>query len=104
MTTRRRCLLGVARIYGVESQTYRALMSSGMERDQLMITLLTVSGKRSKHANIALEAHANGHESMAIKALSLGKDAAILADFDVPELFVVAAAVYSERMSARTGR
>ena len=41
---------------------------------------------------------------MAIKALSLGKDAAILADFDVPELFVVAAAVYSERMSARTGR
>ena len=104
MTTRRRCLLGVARVYGVESQCYRALMSSGMERDQLMITLMTVSGKRSKHANQALEFHANGHESDAIKALSLGKDAAVLADFDLPELFVVAAVVYSERMSTRTGR
>jgi predicted MFS family arabinose efflux permease len=104
MTTRRRCLLGVARVYGVESQTYRALMSTGMERDQLMITLLTIGGKRSKHANQALEAHGNGDEVNAIKALSLGKDAAILTDFDLPELFVVAAVVYSERMSNRTGR
>jgi hypothetical protein len=104
MTTRRRCFLGVARIYGVESQTYRALMSTGMERDQLMITLLTIGGKRSKHANQALQAHGNGDEVAAIKALSLGKDATILADFDLPELFVVAALVYSDRMSTRTGR
>ena len=104
MTTRRRCLLGVARVYGVESQTYRALMSTGMERDQLMITLLTIGGKRSKHANQALEAHGNGDEVAAIQALSLGKDAAILTDFDLPELFVVAAVVYSERMTNRTGR
>ena len=68
------------------------------------MTLLTVSGKRSKHANQALEAHANGDDAGAINALSLGRDASVLTDFELPELFVVAAVVYSERMSNRTGR
>ncbi len=104
MTTRRRCLLGVARLFGVESQAYRAMMTAGMERDQLIMTLLTVGGKRSKHANAALEAHAEGNEAEAIKALSLGREAAILTEFEIPEVFLLACVIYSERMATRTGR
>ena len=102
--TRRRCLLGVACIYGVERETYKALMTSGMERDRLLIGLLTVSGKTSKAATKALEAHSQEDEDAAVRALSLGKDAEPLTLFPVEELFVVAACIYADRMNTRSGR
>ena len=100
--TRRRCLLGVACIYGVERETYKALMTSGMERDRLLIGLLTVSGKTSKAATKALEAHSQEDEDAAVRALSLGKDAEPLTLFHVEEMFVLAACIYADRMSKRT--
>ena len=99
--TRRRCILGVARIYGVERETYKALMTSGMERDKLLISLLTFGNKKSKAATKALEAHSREDEHDAVRALSLGKDAEALSLFRVEELFVVAACIYADRMNKR---
>lgn len=104
MITRRRCLLGVARIYGVERQVYKALMTAGMDRDRLLIALLTISGKQSKAATKALEAHAREDERTAVQALSLGKGAEALNLFHVEEMFVLAACIYSDRMSKRANK
>jgi hypothetical protein len=102
--TRRRCLLGVACIYGVEREVYKALMTSGMERDKLLISMLTIGGKTSKAVVKALEAHSAENEGAAVRALNLGRDAEALAQYDVEELFVLAACIYAERMGSRTGR
>ena len=102
--TRRRCLLGVANIYHVESATYKALMTQGMERDKLLVAMLSFGGKTSKAVMKALEAHSAERESDAVNALNLGKDAEALSQYDVEELFVLAACIYAERMSHRTGK
>ena len=73
-----------------------------MERDRLLIGLLTVSGKTSKAATKALEAHSQEDEDAAVRALSLGKDAEPLTLFHVEEMFVLAACIYADRMSKRT--
>ncbi|MBI1334949.1 MAG: MFS transporter [Armatimonadetes bacterium] len=104
MITRRRCLLGLARIYGVEKSLYRALMSSGMERDKLLISFLTVSGKKSRAATKALEAHSREDEDTAVRELNLGKDAEALTLFHVEELFVLAACIYADRMNKRAAK
>lgn len=101
MITRRRCLLGAACIYGVERQAYKALMTTGMERDKLLISMLTISGKQSKAATKALEAHSREDEESAVKALSLGKDADALNLFHVEEMFIIAACIYADRMAKR---
>jgi HEAT repeat protein/Na+/melibiose symporter-like transporter len=102
--TRRRCLLGVASIYRVESPTYKALMTQGMVRDKLLISMLTIGGKTSKAVVKALEAHSAENEGAAVRALSLGRDAEALALYDVEELFVLAACIYAERMGTREAK
>ena len=102
--TRRRCILGIARIYGVESATYKALMTTGMERDKLIIAMLTVGGKTSKAVVKALEAHSAEDEYAAVRSLHLGKDAEGLSLYQVEELFVLAACIYADRMNTRSHR
>jgi hypothetical protein len=102
--TRRRCLLGVANIYHVERSTYKALMTHGMERDKLLISMLTIGGKTSKAVAKALEAHSAENEGAAVRALHLGRDAEALAQYEVEELFVLAACIYAERMDARDAK
>ncbi|MEI7985245.1 MAG: MFS transporter [Armatimonadota bacterium] len=102
--TRRRCLLGVASIYKVESPTYKALMTQGMVRDKLLISMLTIGGKTSKAVAKALEAHSAENEVAAVRALNLGKDAEALSQYHVEELFVLAACIYAERISHRTSK
>ena len=102
MITRRRCLLGVARLFGVEQAVYKILMTSGMFRDASLVQILKVHGKSSRSAQIALGAMASGDEAGAIQALSLGSDAEPLKLHPVPESFIVAACIYSERMNRRT--
>ncbi len=102
--TRRRCLLGVANIYHVERATYKALMTHGMERDKLLISMLTIGGKTSKAVAKALEAHSAENEGAAVRALHLGRDAEALAQYEVEELFVLAACIYAERMDARDAK
>ena len=100
--TRRRCLLGVASLYNVESPTYKALMTQGMVRDKLLISMLTIGGKTSKAVAKALEAHSAENEAAAVRALNLGKDAEPLTQVDVEEMFVLAACIYAERMTTRS--
>lgn len=102
--TRRRCLLGVASIYKVESPTYKALMTQGMVRDKLLISMLTIGGKTSKAVAKALEAHSAENEVAAVRALNLGKDAEALSQYDVEELFVLAACIYAERIGSRANK
>ncbi len=102
--TRRRCLLGVASIYKVESPTYKALMTHGMVRDKLLISMLTIGGKTSKAVAKALEAHSAENEVAAVRALNLGKDAEALSQYDVEELFVLAACIYAERIGSRANK
>jgi HEAT repeat protein len=104
MTTRRRCLLGAARIFGVEREAYKLLMLDGMARDKELIAMLSTGGKQSKSATNALTALANGDESLALDALHVGPDAAPLHEIPVKEGFVVAVCVYSSRMSKRSGK
>lgn len=101
MITRRRCLLGVARLFGVERAAYKALMTVGMERDKLLMSMLAVGAKSSKQATRALEFHAAGNEVEAVKALKLGKDADALGVFEVEESFVIACCIYQARMANR---
>lgn len=101
MITRRRCLLGVARLFGVERTAYKALMTTGMERDKLLMAMLAVGGKNSKQSAKALEFHSAGNEANAVKALKLGKDADALGVFEVEEAFVVACCIYQARLSSR---
>lgn len=93
-TSRRRCLLGYARLLGVESQAYKLMLRQGMDRDQALMTLLAPVGKRSPRIKSALSKFSSGDERGAIAALaSTRKDPAIqeLLRAEVAESFLVAA-------------
>lgn len=102
MTTRRRCLLGVARLFGVENEAYKTLLIDGMERDKALIQMLSISGKQSKIATQALTANSEGNEKEALSYLHLGKEAEVFERFEVEELFVVAACIYAARIDHRS--
>lgn len=104
MTTRRRCLLGAARLFGVENQAYKTFMLEGMERDKALISMLSVSGKQSRNAQNALLALSDGDEVTAVNSLNLGKDAEILAEYHVSEIFVIAACLYEHRLLQRSSK
>ncbi|HRK23089.1 MAG TPA: hypothetical protein PLX06_14825, partial [Fimbriimonadaceae bacterium] len=94
MITRRRCLLGVARLLGVENEAYRMFLLEGMSRDSALMELMRPMIKRSKRVRAALERYSAGDEPGALEALkSVGGDAifAVLAEHPVDELFLVAA-------------
>lgn len=101
MTTRRRCLLGIARLYNVEQAVYRLLMLSGMNRDAELVQLLTIHGKKSASAQHALGFISSGDEPSAIRALNTGTDSEALKAHPVPEAFIVAACIYADRMNRR---
>jgi len=104
MITRRRCLLGVARLFAVERDVYRLLMQPEMDRDKSLIQVLTIGNKRSHTAVQALEALSNGDEIKAVRLLSLGKYGEAFTTHPVPESFVVAACIYRKRIIDRTAR
>lgn len=93
-TSRRRCLLGAARILGVESLTYRLMILKGFERDAAMLDVLkTVGGGKRPHLRESLEAFTSGDDALALRVLSEATgDPVILALSSVPvdEAFLVA--------------
>lgn len=104
MITRRRCLLGVARLLGVEGATYRLLLKEGMERDTAVMETLRPVLRRSPHARRALERYSSGDEAEANREMLgavRGDPARLLAESDVPELFLVMSAYVAARF-ART--
>lgn len=94
MITRRRCLLGVARLLGVEAEAYRLLLLEGMARDTALLEMLRPQAKKSSKLNVALERYSAGDEAGALDALVRGShqpSLRSLAEPQVPELFLVAA-------------
>lgn len=92
--SRRRCLLGIARLLGVESDVYRLLLLESMARDQAMLETLKGSLKKSQKVRLAVERFTQGDEKGAIEALIRGcrqPQLQPLADHPVPEAFLVAA-------------
>jgi HEAT repeat protein len=92
--TRRRCLLGVARLLGVEREAYKLLLLDGMPRDRALMDMLRDSLKGDKRLRDALQMFASGDEAGALAHLAQGRrhsNLAALADTPVEELFLVAA-------------
>lgn len=93
MITRRRCLLGVAAILGVERETYRLILLEGMSRDSAMLSHLKQNRRRNADFGPALEQFSRGDERKAIKTLckiSGDKRLELLVDPAVSECFLVA--------------
>jgi HEAT repeat protein len=91
--TRRRCLLGVARILGVESEAYRLMLSEGMVRDAMIQQMLRTLLKKQPRVRAALERFSVGDEAGALHALNSAVKSEVLSTLEehpVEELFLVA--------------
>lgn len=93
--TRRRCLLGIARLYGCERAVYRIFLQDGMSRDAALVELTRSVAKDSEALRQALALYAGGSEAEALARLA--KDpryiwARPLAERPVEDLFFVAVA------------
>jgi len=92
--TRKRCLLGVARLFDVDRAVYRLLSLEGMARDQALVAMLpsSVAGKA------ALREFSRGDEAAAIRILGRTEPQLLpLVATEVQERFLVAAAVFAGR-------
>ncbi len=98
VTTRRRCLLGAARLYSVEAPLYRLLSQEGLSRDQELVQSLRPAYNRSKRLREAVQAFSLGLEKEAVGLLAgtrLTGGLAAFGEYDVPEAFLVAALAYA---------
>lgn len=105
MITRRRCLLGVARLLNVEAGTYRLLLREGMDRDQTLMELLRVLTRTQPRVKVALDRYAAGDEPGALNRLSRAMNdptLKTLAAFPCEELFLVAASAAVRRQTTGT--
>jgi len=64
--TRRRCLLGLARLLGVERAAYRLLLLDGMSRDAALLDLRGILARRNKRMVVALDRYSAGDEPEAL--------------------------------------
>jgi HEAT repeat protein/MFS family permease len=97
MITRRRCLLGAARMLGVERVAYQLLLMDGMARDSSLIQLLTPHMKRNPRLRAALERYSTGEEAEALAALKSASKDPVFATFlehPVEESFLIAACAF----------
>jgi HEAT repeat protein len=95
MIPRRRCLMGAARILGVESEAYQLMMAEDMVRDQKLMTLLGPAMKGNKRLRDALAMFSSGEEGAALGQLVPQRrfpELDIFAEIPVDEGFLVAAA------------
>ncbi len=93
MITRRRCLLGVARLLGVEHEAYRLLMTEGMARDTALMEMMRPLTKKSKRIRAALERYSAGDERGGLEMLKSARpsrEMEMLAAGEAQELFLVA--------------
>ncbi|HEY3780430.1 MAG TPA: MFS transporter [Fimbriimonadaceae bacterium] len=92
MITRRRCLLGVAKLLGVESAAYRLLLLDGMSRDTTLMALIRPLTKKSKRIAVAFEKYSAGDEAGALSAVAHALKQPVLqfmARQPVDELFLI---------------
>ncbi len=107
--TRRRCLLGVARILGVEQETYRLMLLDGMSRDAALLERLKSVLRGNKRLRTALDLYSSAREPEAIELLKQSRKTPWLAgaSSDVEELFLVAASAIRRQArmaSSSTGK
>lgn len=94
MITRRRCLLGIARLLGVEEVAYRLLLLDGMARDAALQEQLKTRSRGRKKLLEALARYGAGDEAGALETLAEGypsPETSSFASEPVEELFLVAA-------------
>jgi HEAT repeat protein/MFS family permease len=99
---RRRCLLGIARLLGVESQAYKLFLKTGMARDTALLDLLQPLTKRSRRVNAALERFASGDETGAVNLLGQATNDPVvkeLAGHAVRDIFLVLAPYVAQSFS-----
>jgi len=95
--TRRRCLLGLARFWGVEEKVYRLFLLEGIARDAAFVQMMQPVSKRSQRLRRALDLYSSGKEREALAALGASQrtpDLALFAEAPVEESFLVAACAY----------
>jgi HEAT repeat protein len=93
VTTRRRALLGAARLLGAEREAYRLMLLSGMARDTALVERMRPLVKGSAAARLAMMKYGAGEEARAIEALvRLRPVLTPLAEHPVEEAFLVAVA------------
>ncbi len=93
-TTRRRCLLGIAKLLGVETQVYRLMLVEGFQRDEALLAMLQPAIKANKRVRSALDQFGSGEEAKALRTLLkvTPTDAMRqLAEAEIEESFLVAA-------------
>lgn len=92
-TSRRRCLLGVARLLGIESAAYRLLIVEGFQRDTAMLEALKSARRSRPYLRQSLERHSSGDElgalNMLAESCSIAEVHALAAN-PVDEAFLVA--------------
>jgi HEAT repeat protein len=98
-STRRRCLLGLARLIGVESEAYRLMLLEGMARDSLLLEMLRPAMRGRAQVRTALDLFSSGSEERALEVLAEAEPGEMMASFahrPVDELFLVAAALLAK--------
>lgn len=101
MITRRRALLGVARLLGVETEAYRLFLTEGLSRDSSLLELARTV-RNSDGLREAFDLHAKGQGAEATERLAATySELAPLAETPVDEGFLVAAAFAARRSTSR---
>ena len=103
MITRRRCLLGVARLLGVEQEAYQMLLKDGMDRDTSLVEMLRPVSRKAPRVQVALQRYASGDDGGALTALQSGTGLHWLDPLiaqPVEELFLIAACAVAKRAKA----
>ncbi len=104
-TTRRRSLLGVARIVGVEREVYRLMLLDGLRRDQALLEMVKQVARAHRRLQVALDRYSQGDEVAALTVLLRIHDVAELQG-ETAELVLVAfaaAAKHHSRTKTKTG-
>ena len=98
-TARRRCLLGAARLLGVESTVYRLMLAEGFERDAVLMDLLQARMRSNRRVRTALDAFGAGNESKGLQILAKAfphEALQVLASAQVEGSFLIAACLASK--------
>lgn len=91
--TRRRCLLGAARMLGVETDVYRLFLMEGMSRDAALLDLLKAHIRSHRALRNALDRYSSGDEAAALHLLAEWRrrpELVTMAEHPVDESFLVA--------------
>lgn len=94
----RRCLLGAAKLFGLDTDYYRLIALDEVSRDTELLKKYRNISRKDKHFSAALSAYSSGEESQALVHLSEAdpNNFTAWAEYSVPESFLVAAHLYSK--------